>query len=214
MKIFDWQTFWEEHPRKQLLIDNVKWANLRPNTYDYEKSFQEINKTLSFQKTDKVLEVGCGTGEMLPYLTKITPARQVAAIDLSQTMIDKAMVNNPEVTVTKSPAHRIQFLDEEFDKVFSTGVIQHIPTPFFEASINEMLRVTKMGGFVFVGDVLVKADPAAEVFTYPKEVWSKFGSVSFSESGFEGRMNVLIKKTKRSGSTLDNAKDKIWGVMK
>lgn len=214
MKVFDWERFWIDHPKQQLLLNNQKWANLRPNSYDYEKAFGEINKVLTIQKTDKVLEVGCGTGEMLPLIRDfVNSPSQIAAVDFSEIMAEEARVNNPGLFITKAPAHLMQFHDDTFDKVFSSGVIQHIATPFFEVSINEMLRVTKVGGFLFIGDVLEAADASAEVFTYPQAVWEQFGKVEFTKSGFEGRLNVLIQKTAEVAQTSDVTKGGRWGIM-
>lgn len=214
MKVFDWEKFWIDHPRTQLKIHNTKWANLRPKSYDYEQAFAEINKVLTIQKTDQVLEVGCGTGEMLPLIETFVQSKgQIAAIDFSEVMAEQARVNNPGIFITKAPAHLMQFHDNTFDKIFATGVIQHIATPFFERSIWEMLRVAKVGGVVFIGDVLEEADPSAEVFTYPKSVWEQFGEVTFTESSFEGRLNVLIKKNAEATSTSDLVKGGRWGVM-
>lgn len=214
MKVFDWETFWREHPQKQMTIDNVKWANLRPKTYEYKKAFAEINNVLAFKPSDKVLEVGCGTGELIPYLNKTIPRQQLAFTDFSQTMIDIANARYQGVTITKAPAHVLPFMDDEFDKVFCSGVIQHIATPFFVPSIKEMLRVTKIGGSLFVGDVLEKADAAAEVFVYPKAVWeqfSEYSEVHYSVSGFEKRLNVLLIKKKSLGITYDKKTQFFWG---
>lgn len=215
-KTFDWEQFWIDHPKKQLMIPhNEHWANLRPSDYDYWDAFYEIVRELGGIDLDnKILEVGCGTGIMLPlaasYLSN--PERQLAAVDISQTMVETARINNPLYTITKASAHILPFLDGEFDKVYLTGVIQYVPSTLFEATMKEIMRVTKLGGKVFVGDVLEKTSKAAEVFTYSKEQFKAFGDCKFSKSDFENRLNVLIEKKDYTSSTFDNQVVPEWGT--
>lgn len=191
MKIFDWEGFWRDHPR--INKNNTKWANLRYSDYDYKKAVDNIDKYVKFKKGQRVLDVGCGTGEASDFVSRKTQV-PVMGTDWSHEMIEIAQVTHPEHTFVHAPAHVLPFTDEKFDVVYMSGVIQHVPYPLFEASINEMFRVVKPGGIVFIGDVLEKADPAAEVFVYPKDVWNQFGKPEFGKSIFEGRLHVIYKK--------------------
>jgi SAM-dependent methyltransferase len=47
-------------------------------------------------------------------------------------------------------ANDIPFSDHQFDLVICRGVMEHVPTPVQQLSVNEMYRVMKPGGFCYV----------------------------------------------------------------
>jgi phosphatidylethanolamine/phosphatidyl-N-methylethanolamine N-methyltransferase len=107
-------------------------------------------KHLALEPTDRVLEVGIGTGLNLPLYP---PAVQLTGIDLSQEMLDKAVerVQNlamPNVTLKVMDATAMDFADNEFDKAVATYVISAVPDPV--AVLREMRRVVRPGGTLVI----------------------------------------------------------------
>ena len=68
-----------------------------------------------------VLEVGCGTGEIL---ATMKPKRGVG-IDISKKMVDLASQKFPEYTFIHSPIEDLQ-LDEKFDYIIMVDVVDHV----------------------------------------------------------------------------------------
>lgn len=103
----------------------------------------------------QILEVGVGTGLVLPYYPKGT---RVSGIDLSFEMLQKAV----EKKVTRGldqvgllaamDACRLGFADATFDAVTVPFVITLVPDP--EGALDEMRRVLKPGGEIVIASKL------------------------------------------------------------
>jgi len=91
-------------------------------------------------KTDKVLEIGCGTGLILKETDKLVS--RAVGIDISSKMLEKAKQRGLEVY--KAEASLLPFNDNYFDVVYSFKVLSHIEA--IEKTIHEINRVLKPGG--------------------------------------------------------------------
>jgi len=98
----------------------------------------------------KLLEVGCGLGVELGRLGKL--GMDVTGIDLSPNAVEIAgnyleRLGVSGKTVVQNVEH-MDFADECFDAIYSSGVIQH--TPDIKKAISEMTRVLRPGGKLLV----------------------------------------------------------------
>lgn len=98
----------------------------------------------------KVLEIGCGAGT--DFLQFARAGADINGIDLtpkSVELINKRLkLYNVKGTIKQGDAENLQFDDNEFDLVYSWGVIHHSPNT--EKTIEEIYRVTKPGGHVCI----------------------------------------------------------------
>lgn len=198
--MFNWALFWEDHPKKE--DNSLLWKNLRPEEYDYEKAFKQIDSIMHFKKTDSVLEVGCGSFELYPFLKD--KCSFLVGADWSREMVNLAYKRH-RVHIVHSAAHNMTaFYDNQFDKVMAMALIQYVPQELFEATIIELIRVTSDGGKLLLGDIVEVAPADSEVFGYSKtrfeEVFNKLKSkynlksYEFVESIFEKRPHFIINK--------------------
>jgi phosphatidylethanolamine/phosphatidyl-N-methylethanolamine N-methyltransferase len=107
-------------------------------------------RALSLQPGERVLEVGVGTGLVLPMYPKHC---EVIGVDLSEPMLAEAReriarLGLRHVSVLKMDAAELQFDDETFDAVFASYVISVVPDP--RRVMSEMRRVCRSGGRVAV----------------------------------------------------------------
>jgi phosphatidylethanolamine/phosphatidyl-N-methylethanolamine N-methyltransferase len=104
-----------------------------------------------------ILEVGVGTGLVLPYYPKDS---RVVGVDLSQHMLERARDKMrsgalPQVRlVAAMDACRLGFADKSFDAVAVPFVITLVPDP--EGALDECARVLRDGGEIVISSKLGK----------------------------------------------------------
>ncbi|MTI68564.1 MAG: methyltransferase domain-containing protein [Firmicutes bacterium] len=109
-----------------------------------------INKFLdevNISNINKILDVGCGTGNYINILQRITKAK-VYGIDASKGMLEKAREKNNDISLKIGLATDIPFKDTNFNFLYMTDVIHHIKD--IEKMFLEFQRVLKDGGKVCI----------------------------------------------------------------
>jgi SAM-dependent methyltransferase len=100
----------------------------------------------------RIVDVGCGTGQMAIYLAR--GDRTVVGADLSGASLrlgaDAARRFGLErVQFVQTDLHRAGLRDASFDVVFSSGVVHHTPDP--AAAFATLARLARPGGTIVVG---------------------------------------------------------------
>ncbi|MFC1862254.1 class I SAM-dependent methyltransferase [Chloroflexota bacterium] len=90
----------------------------------------------------KVLDVGGGRGI---YCKMLSEKRNCAAVNLD---LHPGEYIWPKTII--GSADNLPFKDNEFNVVICRGVLEHIPTEMQQQSLNEMARVTKMEGLLYI----------------------------------------------------------------
>jgi SAM-dependent methyltransferase len=92
-------------------------------------------------KPQRVLEVGCGWGELAEWIARDTGA-EVVAIDLSARMVELARERGVDARV--DDVQELPFSDGEFDLVVAAWMLYHVPD--LERGTAEIARVLRPGG--------------------------------------------------------------------
>jgi SAM-dependent methyltransferase len=97
---------------------------------------------------ERVLDVGCGTGNLSLCLAGNPRIARVTGLDLSPAYVEHAKRKNldPRVDFEVGDACALPFADASFDHAVSMLVLQFIPEA--ERAVREMRRVTRAGGTV------------------------------------------------------------------
>ncbi|KUH31910.1 ubiquinone biosynthesis protein [Thermococcus celericrescens] len=110
-----------------------------------ERFFDPLRRKASRFVAGRVLEIGVGTGFMLPYYPEDI---ELHTIDAVPEMLEVAKKKAKELGLNASfyvmDAERLEFPDESFDTVLSTFVFCTVPNP--ENAMKEIHRVLKPGG--------------------------------------------------------------------
>ncbi|MES2217067.1 MAG: methyltransferase domain-containing protein [Pseudomonadota bacterium] len=101
-------------------------------------------------KPQNILDIGCGTGELLLKTTKIWPSALSFGIDPAQGMIEQAKtkLSHSELSVNRSET--LPFLDDSIDLVVSTTSFSHWMDK--HKSLTEIYRVLKPQGDCIIVD--------------------------------------------------------------
>jgi len=125
----------------------------------FERLYRRILETLNQHGRDyvspgaTVLDIACGTGEILFRLAKQHPKTNFVGIDLTTAMVEaarektKALLN---VEITEGNAEHLSFSNEAFDAVLCSEAFHHFPHP--EQALQEMHRVAKTRSLLMVVD--------------------------------------------------------------
>jgi ubiquinone/menaquinone biosynthesis C-methylase UbiE len=93
----------------------------------------------------RILEVGCGWGELAEWVGRATGA-EVVAVDLSPRMVELARERGVEAQVGDVQA--LPFGDGEFDVAIAAWMLYHVPD--LDRGIAELARVLRPGGRLVV----------------------------------------------------------------
>lgn len=159
--------FWldEEDPKKEITRDARSFYEKNPfpgyEDLDSQSSLKEKAEKGIFARLldeqvphgTKILEIGCGTGQLSNFLG-LTWGRTVFATDISlsslslgQEFKEKNQIHN--VAFIQMNLFRPVFKPESFDLVICNGVLHHTKDPFL--GFQSILALVKKGGFIIVG---------------------------------------------------------------
>jgi ubiquinone/menaquinone biosynthesis C-methylase UbiE len=102
----------------------------------------------------RILDVGCGTGDLTARLRAQLQADLVAGCDFSAGMLEQAAARTRAVHWLQSDAARLPFRDASFEAVVSTEAFHWFPDP--DAALREFHRVLSPGGRVLVALINVR----------------------------------------------------------
>lgn len=154
------QDFWQHHPCGAELVGDLSEKNkqdyedffARYDKYRYEKEGHILKNLdqIDFQGK-KVLEIGLGQGADAEQI--IRRGGIYSGVDLTQESVERVKMrfllrNLPFEEVKQGSALELPFADNEFDIVFSHGVLHHIPE--IEKAQKEIARVLQPDGNLIV----------------------------------------------------------------
>jgi ubiquinone/menaquinone biosynthesis C-methylase UbiE len=117
-----------------------------------QRYIEEMIKDLLLAADARVLDVGCGPGELT--LSLLQSGYDVSAVDISQSMVDLAVrsINSngfPQWDqIATGDIEGLEFDDQYFDIVVASGVLEYQRED--EKSLSEIHRVLKEGGYLIL----------------------------------------------------------------
>lgn len=96
----------------------------------------------------RVIDVGCGTGNLSFALAELPRVEIVTGIDLSTAYVEhaKSICSDPRLQFVNGDACALSFCDDSFDHALSMLVLQFVPMA--DQAVREMRRVTRRGGTI------------------------------------------------------------------
>lgn len=124
------------------------YDRLRPLFAGFQSTRDAYFSHLEVADDDRILDVGCGTGESLRRVSGAD--REVHGVDLSPAQLRYA-TEKPDLAdarFTLGDATRLPYRDDRFDVVLSIGSLPYVPD--VDAALAEARRVTVDEGTLFV----------------------------------------------------------------
>lgn len=184
--------------------------NVQANTYDVDKTgkhargqYKYVLNELQQLDFQKILDVGCGTGEILKSITERYSFAQLYGLDISEEMLKQANDKlKGTATLILGDAENITLETNSFDLLLCTDSFHHYPNP--QQAISEFYRVLKHGKFLLIADYW-KPFPIRQIMnlfiSYSNEgdvkIYSKKEIIEFLKQG--GFQEIIYKKIQNSG---------------
>ncbi|OGE82646.1 MAG: hypothetical protein A2846_03225 [Candidatus Doudnabacteria bacterium RIFCSPHIGHO2_01_FULL_49_9] len=112
---------------------------------NFKKEKAVIRKYFSAGPGERVLDLGCGTGEF----SGLFPAKNYLGIDIDPKNIAYSQKHH-QGEFQVADARRLLFANESFDKVLVVGVLHHLSAPDCRLVLKEIKRVLGQSGRVLV----------------------------------------------------------------
>jgi ubiquinone/menaquinone biosynthesis C-methylase UbiE len=131
---------------KRLAPDyDAKWS------FYVEETTRETLARLGLRPTDRLLDVGCGTGALLHRLAQSHAAKRLSGVDPVPEMLAVARRRlPPEVELREGWAEQLPVESEQFDIVVSCNMFHYIRQPM--NALREMGRALRPGGRLIITD--------------------------------------------------------------
>ena len=94
----------------------------------YEKEFERLFSLIAFQPDDSVLDLGCGSGVLVPYiLDRIGSNGTLHEVDYAEKMIEvnRRLHEDPRITFVASSADKLNVPDQSFNVVICFSCFPH-----------------------------------------------------------------------------------------
>ena len=148
-ELADIQADWDRAARENAFYNILTIPGLSEEEF-WDRGRREVGELLErFGHVGSVLDFGCGIGRLTQAFAAVCDSAE--GVDISPEMIRLARIYNRHVNCAyflNETDDLSAFGDDEFDLVYSTIVLQHLPPHLARGYVREFLRVSR-GHVVF-----------------------------------------------------------------
>jgi ubiquinone/menaquinone biosynthesis C-methylase UbiE len=163
----------------------------------------------------RILDLGCGTGEMALAIARVSPDVKLIGIDGDAGVLEradaKARAEGVELELHEALADRLPLPDANVDCVVSTLMFHHLVPSAKRAALAEARRVLVPGGRLLVCDIGRASDPAMRAAFFAVQLLDGFPNTRahargelpeiISHAGFSAV--TVFGRYRTGGGTLD-----------
>jgi len=119
--------------------------------------YRKALSDLELKSNDKVLDVGCGTGESTRYIKRLYPQVEIEGLDISSGMLEIASKKDTQGHYFEGDVCNIPRPDGCYDLVLTCFTFRNFPDA--ELALNEMMRILRPGGRLLILDHFYPQSP-------------------------------------------------------
>jgi ubiquinone/menaquinone biosynthesis C-methylase UbiE len=126
----------------------ARWDSLQPP--DRPETLRRLLAPFSFLlgPSRAILEVGTGTGALIPCLRERAPGAHLVSVDLAAEMLRRARVRCPEADVVLADVHHLPFAAPWFDLVVCHNSFPHFADK--PAALQRLAHALRPGGHLLI----------------------------------------------------------------
>jgi ubiquinone/menaquinone biosynthesis C-methylase UbiE len=174
-----------------------------------------VERALGAAAAPRILDLGCGTGEMALAIARARPGVKLIGVDGDGDVLARAAVKaraaSVELELHEALADRVPLADADVDCVVSTLMFHHLVPSAKRAALTEARRVLAPGGRLLVCDLGRASDPLMRAAFFAVQLLDGFANTRehargelpeiISQAGFS---NVTVfGRYRTGGGTLD-----------
>ena len=163
---------------------------LHPERFAFYRELADVAARL---RPNSVIDVGCGTGNLLHELVERAAPERVVGIDYTRSGVRRAAQLVPGGEFLVADIYDLS-LDETFDVVLCTEVLEHVPDP--AGAVQCLLRLCGGSGAI----VITVPDGASDTFEGHLNFWTaaelekflgRYGDLELSRMGDDDLLAIL-----------------------
>jgi ubiquinone/menaquinone biosynthesis C-methylase UbiE len=174
-----------------------------------------VERALGTGAAPRILDLGCGTGEMALTIARVCPGVKLIGVDGDGDVLERAAVKaraaGVELELHEALADHVPLPDADVDCVVSTLMFHHLLPSAKRAALAEARRVLAPGGRLLVCDLGHASDPLMRAAFFAVQLLDGFANTRehargelpeiISQAGFS---NVTVfGRYRTGGGTLD-----------
>jgi ubiquinone/menaquinone biosynthesis C-methylase UbiE len=174
-----------------------------------------VERALGAAAAPRILDLGCGTGEMALAIARVRPGVKLIGVDGDGDVLARAAVKaraaGVELELHEALADRVPLADADVDCVVSTLMFHHLLPPAKRAALAEARRVLAPGGRLLVCDLGRAGDPLMRAAFFAVQLLDGFANTRehargelpeiISQAGFSDV--TMFGRYRTGGGTLD-----------
>ena len=132
----------------------------------YQEKFMDLdlyNETYDFicsslnKPNSKILEIGCGPGNITKYILSKRPDLDIFGIDIAPNMIDLAKINNPNANFAIMDSREISKIETKYDGIICGFCLPYLSQTDAENLIFDAKNLLVNNGLIYIS--FVEGDP-------------------------------------------------------
>jgi demethylmenaquinone methyltransferase / 2-methoxy-6-polyprenyl-1,4-benzoquinol methylase len=126
------------------------------------RALWDLDRFRSAAPVRRILDLGCGTGELTRLAARHFPGARVLGVDFTGAMLTVARRRTPEsageISYGRATALRLPFPDGTFDLATNAFLVRNLVD--LDAALGEMRRVLRPGGVLMILEITEPVSPA------------------------------------------------------